>query len=166
MQKASIIIPYYKKKTYIKKTINSVLNQSYNKIEVILISDDEDKSDLPYLKELKKLDRRIKLIVNKKNYGAGFSRNIGISKSKGHYICFLDADDYWMKDKLSFQIKFMKKNNYEITHTSYLIKDIKGKILGYRKARTFQNFTQLLTSCDIGLSTVIIKKKQVIQTQP
>tara|TARA_B100001057_G_C22809538_1_gene934852 strand:+ start:261 stop:1019 length:759 start_codon:yes stop_codon:yes gene_type:complete len=159
MQKASIIIPYYKKKTYIKKTINSVLNQTYKRIEVIIIYDDEDKSDLPLIKEIKNLDKRIKLIINKKNLGAGASRNIGISKSTGEYLCFIDADDYWKKNKLSLQIKFMKKNDYMITHTSYIIQNDKKKFLGQRRAKTFSNLSQLLPSCDIGLSTVVIKKK-------
>ena len=161
MQKASVIIPYYKKKSYIRKTINSVLNQTYKRIEVIIVYDDEDKLDLPYIKEIKNLDKRIKLIINKKNLGAGPSRNIGISKSKGDYLCFIDADDYWKKNKLSVQIKFMKKNNYMITHTSYVIQNPQKKTLGHRKAKTFKNFKQLLPSCDIGLSTVIIKKKML-----
>ena len=49
------------------------------------------------------------MIINEKSLGAGLSRNIGISKSKGKYISFIDADDMWKKDKLELQIKFIKK---------------------------------------------------------
>ena len=91
--KASVIIPYFKKKNNIKKTIRSAISQSYTDLEIILIYDDEDKSDLAYLNNIKKLDKRIEIIVNKKNLGAGESRNVGIKNSKGKFICFLDADD-------------------------------------------------------------------------
>ena len=90
--KASVIIPYYKKK-YIKKSIKSVLSQTYQNLEIIIIYDDENKEDLKYIQNLKKLDRRIRILVNSKNLGAGESRNFGIINSKGKYICFLDADD-------------------------------------------------------------------------
>ena len=76
--KASVIIPYYKKKQNIKQTIISAISQTYSNLEIILIYDDEDQSDLKYLKSIKKLDKRIRIIVNKKNLGAGQSRNIGI----------------------------------------------------------------------------------------
>ena len=97
MHKASIIIPYYKKKKFINRTLNSVLKQTYQNFEIIIVYDDEDKSELGYVKNFQKLDKRIKIIINKKNYGAGISRNIGINKSKGSFICLIDADDFWKK---------------------------------------------------------------------
>jgi teichuronic acid biosynthesis glycosyltransferase TuaG len=156
---ASIILPYYKKRIFIEDCIKSILKQTFKKFEILIIYDDEDKKDLSFIKQLIRLDKRIKLIINKKNLGAGESRNIGIKSSKGEYICFLDADDFWKKNKLDKQISFMKKNNYFISHTSYEIVDENKKIIGFRKARMFSNYKELLPSCDIGLSTVIIKKK-------
>ncbi len=158
MNKASIIIPYYKKKKFIKRTLISILKQSYKNFEIIIIYDDEDKTDLNLIKNLKKLDKRIKVYINKKNIGAGLSRNIGIKKAKGYYICFLDADDLWRKNKLNDQIKFMIKKNYSITHTSYDIIDMNANLIGSRKAKTYKSQKKLLRSCDIGLSTVVIKK--------
>ena len=116
---ASIILPYYKKKLFIRKSINSILKQSFNRFEILIIYDDEKKNDLDYIKKIVNLDNRIKLIINKKNLGAGKSRNIGIKFSKGEFICFIDADDIWKKNKLKKQINLMKKNNYYISHTSY-----------------------------------------------
>ena len=159
MHKASIIIPYYKKKKFINQTLKSVLKQTYQNFEVIIIYDDQDKSELEYLKKFQKLDKRIKIIVNKKNLGAGVSRNKGINKSNGSFICLIDADDIWKKNKLSTQIKFMLKNNYLITHTSYEIINIKNELIGNRKARNFRTIKDLISSCDIGLSTVIFNKK-------
>ena len=72
MSLASIILPYYKKKKFIKKSIKSILSQSYKKIELIIIYDDEDHEDLKFIKKLIKKDKRIKLIINNKNIGACF----------------------------------------------------------------------------------------------
>ena len=105
----SIIIPYYKKSKYILKTINSILNQSYNEFEIIIIYDDENLSELFYLEKLFKSEKKIKIIKNLKNIGAGFSRNKGIENAKGEFIAFIDADDIWKRHKLKNQINFMKK---------------------------------------------------------
>mgnify|MGYP006088459721 CR=1 FL=1 len=159
MNLVSIIIPYYKKKKYIKKTINSIINQTYQNLEIIIIYDDPNTNDLDFIKYLKNLDSRIKLIINVKNIGAGLSRNKGIQIAKGKFIAFLDADDLWKRNKIETQLNYMKKNKLKISHTSYKIIDKKNKIIGKRKAKNFNCYTELLKSCDIGLSTVMIEKK-------
>jgi len=160
----SIIIPYFKNRDYIKRTIKSVLSQNFKNYEILIIYDDTSQEDFLFIKNLKKMDKRIKVINNKKNYGAGISRNIGIKKSKGKYISFLDSDDTWNKNKLLQQIKFMEKNNYDITHTSYNIVK-KTRILSRRIAKNL-TYHDLINSCDIGLSTVIIKKKIISFKNP
>ena len=160
MDLVSIIIPYYRKKEYITSSINSVLNQSYKHFELIIIYDDSNHEDLLILKNLKKKDKRIKLFINKKNLGAGRSRNKGIKLSKGTLIAFLDADDLWEKNKLKKQIFFMKKNQINASHTSYYIINSYDEIIGSRKA-TDMTHELLLKSCDVGLSTVILKKKLI-----
>ena len=117
MDLISIIIPYYKKKKYIKSTILSILKQSYQKFEIIIIYDDNCNDELKYLKNFVKIDRRIKLLINNKNIGAGPSRNKGMKLSKGKYICFLDADDLWRKNKLKIQLNFYEKT----TLTSHIL---------------------------------------------
>ena len=158
MDLVSVIIPYFKKKKFIVKAINSVLNQTYPKIEIIIIYDDEDKSDLNYLKKIFGKNKSIKFLINKINIGAGLSRNRGVKYSKGKYISFLDGDDYWKKNKLEKQIKFIKKNNYTVSHTSYNIVDTSNIFLGFRRAKTFTSYKQILKNCEIGLSTVILDK--------
>ena len=158
MDLISVIIPYYKKKEYIISSINSVLNQTYKNLEVIIIYDDPNKEDLNLLKKIKKKDKRIKVYINKKNLGAGRSRNKGIKLSKGIFLAFLDSDDLWKKNKLKKQIFFMKKNGIDASHTSYTIINSNNKIIGSRNAKDM-SYKLLLKSCDIGLSTVILKKE-------
>ena len=135
MKLVSIIIPYYKKKNYIEQTIKSILNQKYKKFEILIVYDDTDKTDLHFLKILKKKDNRIKLFINNKNIGAGMSRNKAIRLSKGKYIAFLDSDDLWHPDKLNVQLRFMIKNNISISHTSYNIINKDNLKIGFRKAK-------------------------------
>jgi len=158
MSLVSIIIPYYKKKKYIELAIHSVIQQTYKNFELIIVYDDENKEDLNLLKKIIKKDKRIKLYINKKNLGAGRSRNKGIKLSKGSLIAFLDSDDLWTRNKLKRQILFMKKNLIDISHTSYHIINSNNKIIGSRRAKDM-NHKLLLNSCDIGLSTVIMKKE-------
>ena len=164
MDLVSVIIPYYKKRNFVKGTIVSVINQSYDYLEILIVYDDTNLNDLEFLQEISKLDNRIKIINNNKRLGAGLSRNRGIEQSNGKYIAFIDADDTWAQDKLKDQISFMKKNNYQISHTSYFIINEKKKIIGQRKARNLLSIDEILKSCDIGLSTVIIEKKVIIKS--
>jgi teichuronic acid biosynthesis glycosyltransferase TuaG len=158
MDLVSVVIPYFKKREYIKRCIQSVLRQNYKKFEIIIVYDGEDFSDLAYIGNIAKKDKRIHLIKNYKLLGAGLSRNKGINISKGKFIALLDADDYWDKNKLKFQIKFMKDHNYLASHTSYQIIDKENKKISIRSARNFYEVEDLLYSCDIGLSTIILKK--------
>jgi teichuronic acid biosynthesis glycosyltransferase TuaG len=154
----SIIIAYYKKKYFFENTVNSILNQTYRNFEVIVIYDDTDKSELSFVKKIISKFPRSKVIINKKNIGAGLSRNKGIHSAKGQYVAFCDADDLWDKKKLEVQISFMMKKKINFCHTSYKIINYSGKILGYFKVVKQLNYHDLLKSCDIATSSVVINK--------
>ena len=153
----SIIIPYFRKKKFIQKTIVSVINQSYKNFEIIIIYDDTSFKDYNFILYLKKKYKKIYIYRNKKNIGAGFSRNIGINKAKGKYVCFIDSDDCWDQHKLKKQLNFMKRKKIDISHTSYAIIDKDDNKISSRIARDL-DYKNILNSCDIGLSTVMIKK--------
>ena len=157
MNLVTVIIPYYRKKEYILKTLNSIFNQSFKKFEILIIYDDENKDDLIFLKKIK--NKKIKILINRKNLGVGHSRNKGIKKTKTKYIAFCDADDIWEKDKLKKQIFFMEKRNLNFSHTNYKVINDKDKIIGTMKIKKKINYNDLLKSCDIGLSTVVVKSK-------
>ncbi len=158
MDLVSVVIPYFKKREYIQRCIQSVLVQNYQKFEIIIVYDGKDFSDLEYIETIAKKDKRIHIIKNYKLLGAGLSRNKGISIAKGKFIALLDGDDYWDKNKLKFQIKFMNDYNYLVSHTAYQIIDKKNKKISIRSARNFYEIQDLLYSCDIGLSTIILRK--------
>ena len=158
----SIIIPYHKKRFFFKETIQSINKQSYKNYEVIVIYDDIDKSELIDVKKiLKKFKFKKKLLINDKTIGAGLSRNQGIKISKGNFIAFCDADDLWDKNKLKTQLKFMKKKKLLFSHSNYFIIDSNSKKVGKLKVPKNISYDQLLKSCDIGLSTVMISRSVV-----
>ena len=125
----------------------------------MIIYDDDNLSDLNYLEKLFQSEEKIRIIKNSQTIGAGLSRNKGIQNSKGEYIAFIDADDIWKKYKLENQINFMKKKKIKFSHTTYEIIDKNDKVLGKRVSRNFEKVDDLIKSCDIGLSTVILKKE-------
>ena len=157
----SVVVPYHKKKIYFQDTINSIIKQTYTNFELIVIYDDRDKSELKYVKDvLNNVKRKnIKLIVNKKNIGAGLSRNKAIKSARGNYIAFCDADDKWKINKLDYQLKFMKKNNIQFCHSSYDIINKFSTKIGEFQVQPILTYNDLIRSCDIGLSSVMISKK-------
>ena len=156
--KISIIIPYYKKSFFILDTINSILKQTFNNFEIIIVDDENSDESNQLLKKILRLDSRIRLLTNEKNIGAGQSRNKALNFAVGEFIAFCDSDDLWKNEKLEMQMEFMKKNKADFSFTSYEIVDEENKHLAHRSSKTLLNYNDLLNSCDIGLSTVVLKK--------
>ena len=162
MTTVSIIIPYYKKINYIFRAIKSINSQTFKNYEVIIIYNDKKLNEFHILKKKLKHKKKFNLIIGNKKQGAAFARNLGIKKSKGKFIAFLDSDDVWHPRKLEKQVLFMNNNKFLFTHTSYYILKNKRKKLMLSKDL---DYSQLLKSCDIGLSTVMINKK-ILPTIP
>ena len=162
MPLVTIIIPFKSNIRYLLLALKSVFNQSYKNLKLLIIYDNINKKDLKkikfFLKKKKYFEKfNIQIIENKKNFGAGESRNIGIRESNSKYIAFLDSDDVWLKNKLKIQIKYMEKNKILFSHTSYNIINSSNKFVSSRNAKKKMIFQDLFTSCDIGLSTVILR---------
>lgn len=117
MKKVSVIVPVYNSSKYLKECITSIINQSYKNIEIIVVDDKSSDSSLDIINSIK--DKRIKVIKLKKNMGVSNARNEGVKKASGDYICFIDSDDYWYKDKLKKQVDFMEENDYAFIYGSY-----------------------------------------------
>ena len=157
----TIIIPYKDNLKYLFSALKSIFRQSYKNFKILIVYDNEDTSDLSKIKKFLKIKNNIrgipiKIVINKNNLGAGYSRNIGIKKSNTKYVAFLDSDDIWAKNKLKIQVNLMEKNKQVFSHSSYFIINSNNKIISTRDARSIITIDELTKSCDIGLSTVII----------
>ena len=118
--KISIIIPAYNVEAYIEKCINSVINQTYDDIEVIIINDGSTDNTAEIIEKYSKIDNRIK-IVNKYNSGVSDSRNVGIEMFTGDYVFFLDSDDWVEKDYIIKAVDVLEKNNIDILFNGWVI---------------------------------------------
>lgn len=114
----SVIMPSYNSEAYIKISIESVLNQTYQNLELVVVDDCSNDKTVEIIKSFK--DQRIRLFVNEKNSGAAISRNKALREAKGKWIAFLDSDDEWMTNKLEEQINFMETNSYPFSYTDYV----------------------------------------------
>jgi glycosyltransferase involved in cell wall biosynthesis len=110
-------MPSYNTEKYIGDSIKSVLNQTYENWELIIVDDCSKDDTDSIVKQFK--DSRIRYFKNAFNQGAAISRNSGLKKAKGKWIAFLDSDDLWLPDKLALQIKFMRDNQYSFSYTCY-----------------------------------------------
>jgi glycosyltransferase involved in cell wall biosynthesis len=114
----SVVIPLYNKENYIESTIKSVLNQSFQNFEIVVVNDGSTDNSVNVVKKLN--DPRVRLYSNK-NHGLSYTRNFGIKKSIGKYIALLDADDLWRSDYLDCISYFIKsyKNEFVFATNNY-----------------------------------------------
>ena len=115
----SIITPAFNSERFIAETIQSVLAQTYQNWELLIVDDCSTDKTAEIISRFQEKDSRIKYFYNSTNKGAAFSRNLALQKAKGKWIAFLDSDDLWHPEKLEKQIEFMKKNNYRFSYTYY-----------------------------------------------
>lgn len=126
----SIIMPSYNTAPYIKETIQSVLNQTYEDWELLIVDDCSTDNTDEVLDEIH--DPRIRIFKNECNSGAAVSRNRALREAKGQWIAYLDSDDLWMPEKLEKQIEFMESHGYTFSYTNYEEIDADGKRTGVR----------------------------------
>lgn len=126
----SIIMPSYNTDTYIRQSIESVINQTYENWELIIVDDCSTDNTDKVVKSI--MDDRIVYLKNKVNSGAAISRNRALREAKGRWIAFLDSDDLWMSDKLEKQIAFMENNNFHFSYTNYDEMDECGNLTGIK----------------------------------
>lgn len=160
----SIVIPMYNAQNYIKETIQSVLSQTYQNWELIIVDNKSTDNSIQVVQSFN--DERIKLLFLDYNSGGpSRPRNTGLENAKGEYIAFLDADDVWKNNKLEKQMLFLKENKVEFTSSDCnLINDkSEGIELGFL-SRMYNKIINKKTICDvikngfIITSSVLIKK--------
>ncbi len=146
----SIIIPAYNIEKYIGKCINSVLEQTYKNIEIIVVNDGSTDRTKAIIKEKAKADKRIR-IINQKNAGLSAARNIGIKNAKGDYIVFIDGDDFVENNFLEKLIEKTRTDKSDIVVCSFKTIQNNNETIekGYNKTATGEEATiQLLLKQD------------------
>lgn len=156
----SIITPAYNCADYIEECIESVINQTYQNWEMLIVNDRSTDNTQFIVESYAKKDRRIKLYNQQKNAGAAAARNKALELSQGRFVAFLDSDDAWKPNKLEKQLAFMLENKYGFTFTSYEIMSVKN----LDKKKIFRvpekiNYNQYLRNTIIGNLTVIMDKE-------
>lgn len=158
----SIITPAYNAAEYISETIESVLAQTYEHWEILIVNDSSKDNTAEIVQSYADKDNRIKQINLKQNSGAAVARNTAIQNAKGRYIAFLDSDDLWKKEKLQKQLNFMQQNGFAFTFTAYEhFKEVKENIQNLVKLPRSLNYKQGLKGNQIGCLTVMLDRKQI-----
>ncbi|WP_294319037.1 glycosyltransferase [uncultured Chryseobacterium sp.] len=154
----SIGIPLYNGEKFIRNTIHSVLNQSYENFELIITDDGSTDNSIEIIKSFK--DSRIKLIIDGRNEGISFRLNQQIALARGKYFVRMDADDIMFPDRLRKQIDFLEKNpETDAIGSSVVILDDDNKIIGFRKAELITDYSKLFTKILFNHPTVTGKLK-------
>jgi teichuronic acid biosynthesis glycosyltransferase TuaG len=144
----TIITPSYNSKDYILETIDSVLNQSYQNYEMLIIDDCSNDGSYEIVRDYIKKDQRIKVYRLESNSGCpAVPRNFALEISKGEYIAFLDSDDIWHKDKLTIQIKYMIEN-----HLSFTASEIK----------IFHNLKEIEKAVNYEINFSLMESKEIV----
>ena len=116
----SVIVPVYNVEDYLKRCVNSLINQTYSNIEVLLIDDGSTDSSGKLCDEISITDNRI-IVIHKQNGGLSSARNTGIKNSSGEYITFIDSDDWIALDTYEYSIKLMKQFSADCVQYDYIM---------------------------------------------
>ena len=153
----SVVIPSYNRKEFLKRSIDSAINQTKEPLEIIVVDDGSTDGTEAMIKN----DYDFVKFIKQKNKGVSAARNIGIKVSIGEWICFLDSDDEWKKDKLEKQINAMKSNpGYKFFHSNEIWIKNGIRINQKKKHKKYGGdiFDKCLDMCRISPSSVMIDK--------
>ncbi len=149
MDLISIIVPVYNNKKYISKCVNSLSNQTYKNLEIILVDDGSQDNSLKICNKLAKKDCRIK-VIHKENSGVSEARNLGLSNAVGEYILFVDGDDFLPLDATEKLHNVIKSNNSDLSCGCWCKISVKGDIQNHHPTETIstQNKAELIKIMD------------------
>ena len=154
----SVIVTTYNRSSMLKKTIYSILSQTYTNFELLVVDNYSSYDFYSFIRAFR--DKRIEAFQNNNKGVIAVNRNFGIEKAKGRFIAFCDDDDVWLPEKLFVQVKSLLKGDYGICYTNSVFVNIHDKVVGYRKNKnkyyspSFVNF--FLSGGYICTSSVVI----------
>lgn len=161
----SVVMPNYNGHRFVEQAIDSVLNQTYQNFELIVVDDCSNDDSLSLIEHKAQSDNRIRVIALEHNAGVANARNVGIKEAKGEYIALLDNDDLWTEDKLERQLALAQKGA-DIVYCSYdFIDEENNSIKKPFIVPQETNFNKMLASSVISCSTSFIKT-ELMQAYP
>ncbi|MDX7797778.1 glycosyltransferase family 2 protein [Aeromonas caviae] len=161
----SVIIPSYNRATTIIGAIDSVLNQTYRDIEVIIVDDGSTDNTVSLINSRYNGLPNVHLIINKINSGACYSRNIGVEIAKGVLIAFNDSDDHWHPNKIKEQIDIMTFHDVDIIGSSYIRYEGEIEEVVPNKNSGYKNHKELLKHSLISTQTILAKRSVFYDVQ-
>ncbi len=159
----SIIIPTYNRVTLLTRAIDSVLEQTLNDFELIVVDDHSTDDTESVVNRID--DSRVLYLVNQRTKGSAGARNTGVAKAKAEWIAFLDDDDYWLPEKLEKQYRKIKEANGELGLVYTLFSELKDGVLIKRKGKIIEGwiFWDLLFNNYIGTASCVAIRKAAIE---
>ncbi len=166
--KVSIVIPTYNRTEYLKKAIQSALNQTYQEIEVIVVDDNKNKPDIrEWVETLMKEYPQVVYVQNDKNLGGGKNRNRGIEVATGEMIAFLDDDDFFEPEKIQMQMDCYQSHandNVGLIYCYARAVSVNGKTLGvYENNNEGRPIYEQMLNCLAGTSLWFVPKKVIVE---
>ncbi|MCM3585251.1 glycosyltransferase family 2 protein [Mesobacillus maritimus] len=157
----SIITPCFNAGPYIDRTIESVMSQTFQNWEMVIVDDCSTDDTRERVKSHAAKDGRIHLLELEENSGAAVARNHALDFATGRFVAFLDSDDCWKPEKLEKQLQFMQENGYAFTFTAYELMSHEGKRLNKIVAAPAKiQYHDLLKNTIIGCLTVMVDRQQ------
>ncbi|SFB83792.1 teichuronic acid biosynthesis glycosyltransferase TuaG [Marinospirillum celere] len=151
----SVVVPVFNSEAYLAACLNSLLTQSYEDFEVLIVDDGSTDASLHVIRPFVEKDSRFQLIKCDENHGPAYARNQGIAVAKGRYVAFLDSDDYWLPTKLERQLAFMQEKSTPLSFTAYWRCDGEGEPKDLVSAPHQVDYFGLLKGNVMGCSTVM-----------
>ena len=155
----SVIVPCYNSGKTIVKCIDSIIGQTVQPFEILIYDDASTDSSQVILKDYSDQHEFIRVIYGDTNSGAGFARNELLKICSGTFIAFLDADDYWLPNKLELQRKTIINSHTDVVGCKIRLLSPDHKTLGFRTGTKDLTFKKLLSFNYIGMSGVVVSSK-------
>lgn len=159
MPLVSVILTTYNRKELLRNTINSILLQSFQDFELIIVDNFSNYDFIGFIKTFE--SSKIKAYQNENNGIISINRNFAINRSCGKYIAFCDDDDVWLPEKLKIQLKFMEEENCDLIYSNTILMYDDNKLVN-TKYENISNLKQLLYKNQITLSSVMVKKSKEV----
>ena len=153
----SVIVPVHNAAGSLHRALRSVLSQTLTDYELILVDDCSADESIRILRRYCELDERVRLYSTATNSGPGVARNVGLRSAKGRYIAFLDADDFWIRNKLEQQVRCFEDDEVILSHTRVILLNTRGDIVGILGGRKEMHLFDMYVGNHVTMSSAMVR---------